>query len=261
MSLQRLLQSIVRDLLPYARLDFHTESGLNLFVPDRGAWSSVGEVFFTRVYDPFFPLLAGVRGWVDLGCNHGFFSFGLLDRLARQPGDRPVTRVFLGDANDTCVARVRTAIEHNRLQPGWRCERVVIGPPDATVVFKLHKDSLGSNIFDRGRGRRMTRQITTDISGRLAQEPQLFDLIKIDIEGAEQYLFLHHLNLLKRFRFGLCEWHAPVFPGAELEQRLRQLGWKVLELRSQGVEYDLRRGHSWESPMGMVLWENPAPTS
>jgi FkbM family methyltransferase len=260
---KRLLKSVVRDLLPYAGLDFHTQSGLHLYVPDRGAWSSSGEVYFTRVYDPFYSHLGGIRQWVDLGCNHGFFSFGLLDHLFCQAGQLPQTNVFLGDANEVCVARVQAAIEHNALVPRWRCEQVVIGPPETTVSFQQHKDSLGSNIFGRGRGRghRSFHYRTTDVSARLAQEVNLFDLIKIDIEGAEQFLFDNHLDFLKRFRYGLCEWHAPAFPGPKLQARLQQLGWPVIELRSQAIEYDLQRGHSWESPLGMVLWQNPAPTS
>jgi FkbM family methyltransferase len=256
MSLKRLLQSVIRDLLPHAGLDFHTPSGLHLFVPDRGAWSSVGEVFFTRVYDPFYPHLGEVRHWVDLGCNHGFFSFGLQDHLFRQTQVRPDTRVFLADANELCVARVRGAIEHNALQPRWQCRHMVIGPPGTTVSFQVHKDSLGSNIFGHGRSRRRTRRyLTTDITAALARETDLFDLIKIVVEGAEQFLFDHHLNFLKRFRFGLCEWHAPVFPGPELQTRLRRLNWRVLEVRSHTGE----AGDAWASSMGMVLWENPSP--
>jgi FkbM family methyltransferase len=261
MSLKRLLKSVVQDLLPHAGLDFRTQSGLHLFVPDRGAWSSATEVFFTRVYDPFYQHLDDVRQWVDLGCNNGFFSFGFLDHLFRQKNGLPDTRVFLADANEVCVARVRGAIEHNTLQSGWQCQQAVIGPPGTTVHFRQHKNSLGSNIFGRGRSRGRSRHyLTTDITEKLAHESDLFDFIKIDIEGAEQFLFAHHGNFLKRFRFGLCEWHAPTFTGPEIQARLQQSNWRVLEWRSSGVEYDLRRGDSWESPMGTVLWENPDPT-
>jgi FkbM family methyltransferase len=261
MSLQRLLKSVARDLLPHAGLDFRTAAGLHLFIPDRGAWSSAGEVFFTRVYDPFYPHLNEVRHWVDLGCNHGFFSFGLLDYLFRQTGRLPDTRVVLGDANEICVARVQAALAANALAPRWQCRHTVIGPAGTTVCFDQHKDSLGSNIFGQGRSRKRSHQYaTTDISAELAGETDLFDLLKIDIEGAEKFLFENHLPWLGRFRFGICEWHDPVFPGLKLQECLRQAGWTVLEMHSQGVDYDLRQGDSWASPMGMALWQNPHPT-
>lgn len=254
------MQSVVRDLLPYARLDLHTASGLHLYVPDRGAWSSAGEVFIGRGYDPFYEQMESVRHWVDLGSNQGFFSFGLLEHLARQKGCVPETRAFLGDANIDCVQRGRAAIEHNRLQDKWRCQQVVIGPLDTTVKFGRHKDSLHSNIFAVGRSQKNSYLPVTNISHLLAAEQNLFDLIKIDIEGAEKFLFENHSTFLKRFRYGICEWHAPAFPGTEIEKHLRQWNWRVLKMCSKPVQYDLSLGDSWASPLGVVLWENPAPT-
>lgn len=261
MSLKRLIRSTVRDLLPYAALDFHTASGLHLTVPDRGAWSATGEVFLARLYDPFFRHLNEVRNWVDLGCNQGFFSFGLLDYLATREDGAPLprTNAFLGDADEICAARVREAIARNKLD--WRCEQVVIGPPDTIVSFKRQKDSLGSNIFGRGRGRSRTcRCATTDITARLSQEKNLFDLVKIDVEGAEQYLFAHHLNFLKRFRYGHCEWHGPLFNGPQLREIIQQSNWRIVELRVRETKRDPNLAISWDSPMGAVLWENPSPT-
>jgi FkbM family methyltransferase len=259
MSIQRLMTSIARDMLPYAGLDFRTLSGLHLYVPDRGAWSSVGEIFIARSYDPFFGHLAGVRHWVDLGCNQGFFSFCMLEQLALKEGRLPETRVFLGDANETCVARVKAAIDRNGLK-SWKCERTVIGPPDTFVRFEQHKDSVHSNIFAWGRSHKKFQLATTNITQMLAGEKDLFDLIKIDIEGAEKFLFHHHLDFLKRFRYGICEWHGPMFPGTELEEHFRKLKWRVADFRSSGDQYDLSKGNSWESRFGVALWENPSPT-
>jgi FkbM family methyltransferase len=253
------MKSIVRDLLPYADLDIHTPSGLRLLVPDRGAWSSASEVFISRNYDHYFQLLEGVHHWVDLGCNQGFFSFGLLEHLIRRGELTPETRVFLGDANETCVARVRAAITRNHLQDHWRSEQVVIGPPDTTVRFEYHKDSVHSNIFGWGRASKAVKLPTTNLSKLLAQNEDVFDLIKIDIEGAEKFLFDHHVDFLKRFRYGICEWHAPVFPGTALADHLRRLDWKVIDFCSSGDRYDVSRGHSWESPFGVALWQNPTP--
>jgi len=259
MSIQRLMQSIVRDLLPYANLDFITSSGLHLFIPDRGAWSSVGEVFVGRTYDSFFEQLNDVRHWVDLGSNQGFFSFGLLDHLARKEGHLPETRAFLGDANQGCVKRATESIKFNGLQDCWKCEQVVIGPPDSTVQFEQHKDSIHSNIFAVGRSQKNLNLPTTNISRRLAGEQDFFDLIKIDIEGAEKFLFQHHLDFLQRFRYGICEWHTPAFTGTDLERFIRQLKWKVIEFQSSPIKFDPRKGHSWESYQGVAFWENPAP--
>lgn len=259
MSLKRLLQSVAWKMLPFAGLETRTPGGVRLPVRDKGEWGCLGEIFIERIYEPFWPSLRDVRGWVDLGCNAGFFSFGLLDFLSRSAGAAPPTRAFLGDANETCVALARDTIRRNGLAEHWSCEHVVVGPPGETVSFSQFKFSVHSSIFARQRGERTFRYPATDIPALLARLRGVFDLIKIDVEGAELFLFQHHTGLLQRFRFGLCEWHAPQFDGATMRDWLRQSGFETLELRSQSPDYDLARGHSWDSPVGMVLWRNPAP--
>ena len=259
MSFKRLLKSVVRDLLPHAGLDFRTPSGIHLLVPDRGAWSSTGEIFIARSYDVFFPRLEMVRGWVDLGCNQGFFSFALLEHLARINNNaQPETWACLFDANETCVARVNDAITRNSLQSRWKCSQAVIGPPNSFVNFERHKDSVHSNIFSVGRSDKVLSLPTTNLTELLAGRNEFFDLIKIDIEGAEKFLFQHHSTLLNRFRFGICEWHTPQFSGHDLLAAIEKAGWRVAYFCSSSDRYDLQQGHSWGSPFGVALWENPA---
>jgi FkbM family methyltransferase len=259
-SLKRLLKSIAWKLLPCAGLEARTPAGLRLPVRDKGEWGCLDEIFVGRAYEPFCPHLQGVRGWVDLGCNVGFFSLGLLDALARHAsGTPPATTAFLGDANETCVGLASETIRRNGLAPAWRCEHVVIGPPGETVSFAQFKFSIHSNIFARQRGERTFRYRTTDFPALMGRLCGVFDLIKIDVEGAEMFLFKHHGDWLRKFGYGLCEWHAPQFEGAALRVAVRALGFEVLEMRSQPAEgYDVSRGHSWESPVGMALWRNPS---
>lgn len=256
---QKLLKSISWKLLPYAGLELATESGMHFSVANRGAWGSYTEVFVGRVYAPFLPHLQSVRGWVDLGCNNGFFSYRLLDQIVQTGGPAPRTRVLLGDADEQCVAAVSRTIEGNPLAADWKCQHVVVGPPGESVTFSQMKDSTHSSIFARRNRKRAFRYPSTDLNALTAGCHGVFDLVKIDIEGAEKILFEHHGDLLRRFRYGLCEWHAPEFDGSAQREAIERAGFKVIELRSQAVDYDLARGHSWDSPLGMVLWENPAP--
>ena len=245
--------------MPFADLRTQTLTGLRLSVPDRGAWGSLSEVFITRIYEPFFARLEDVRGWVDLGCNNGFFSFGLLDHLACAISQPLRTRALLGDASETCVRLAREAIRVNQLADCWDCQHVVVGPPGAMVTFTQCKDSVHSTILPRRHGQRTFRYATTDLHALWHRQQGVFDLVKIDIEGAERFLFKHYTALLGQFRFGLCEWHAPEFDGAAMRGWLHQTGWETVEMRSQTAGWDPCRGHSWESPLGMVLWHNASP--
>jgi FkbM family methyltransferase len=259
MGTRRLLKSIAWKMLPWAELELNTLSGLKLPIRNQGEWGCLGEIFVSRAYEPFWKYLAEVRGWVDLGCNAGFFSFALMDQLRQRNGFHDFS-VFLADANEHCVAQTRQAIKQNGLDQRWECRHVVVGPPGATVEFSQFKFSVHSSIFSRQKGEKTCRYLATDLAGLAACFQARTDLIKIDIEGAEMFLFENHPQLLKRFRYGLCEWHAPHFDGAALQRHLNQLGFRVLEFRSQPAEgFDLRKGHSWASPIGMALWENSAP--
>ena len=261
MGLKRLCQSLAWKLLPHAGLEVQTPGGLSLLIRDKGEWSCLGEIFVERVYEPFWPHLRDVRGWVDLGCNVGFFSLAMLDGLTQASGQRPRTRAFLGDANRVCLATALDNLRRNGLGDAWTCEHVVAGPPGATVTFSQFKNSIHSGILSRQKGERTFYYPTTDLKHLFDGLRDVFDLIKIDIEGAEVFVFRHYAETLRRFRFGLCEWHAPDFTGPALRTAIQELGFEVRELRSQPHGWDRSRGHSWESPLGMVLWRNPSPVA
>ena len=188
MGLRRLLKSLAWKVVPYARLDTQLPSGLRLVVWDRGAWGSMGEVFLGRIYDPFFPHLRDVRGWVDLGCNAGFFSLGLLDYHTRYLGRLPSTCALLGDASERSLRQAREAVRLNQLQCSWDCRHIVVGPPGEIVTFSQSKD-LDSSIFFRRHAQAKIRYPTTALPALLEEYQGVFDLIKVDIEGAEIFLF------------------------------------------------------------------------
>jgi FkbM family methyltransferase len=259
---KRLLKSLAWKLIPYAGLQLTTPGGLRLPICDQGGWGCLEEVFVAGVYEPFFRHLAGVKGWVDLGCNVGFFSLGLLDYIVRQRPSAPRPRALLGDANEHCLTLARRALDLNGLREAWDCRHVVVGPPGTIVMFSQFKFSVHSSIFSRQRGEKTFRYPTTDLTSLLTGPGDAFDLVKLDVEGAERFVFEHHSELLRRFRFGLCEWHAPHFDGAALRDWLTGHDLELCEMRSQFAEgYDRTRGHTWNSPVGMALWHNPSSPS
>lgn len=256
MSLKRLLKSIAWKLLPHAGLELETPTGLRLRTRDKGEWASLSEIFVNRVYDEFFAELRDVRSWVDLGCNVGFFSLALENHLRAQGTPPDSTRALLVDANEECVRLCRDTLQVNGLTH-WETRHAVLGPANEVVTFHQFRHSVHSGIFTRQRGEKVRRYATTLLANLLGNYPVPHDVIKIDIEGAEKYLLSQEGDLLQRFRFGICEWHAPEMTGAGLQQFCSASGFEVFLLRSQPVDYDLRRGHSVDSRVGMMAWRNP----
>ena len=258
LNLNRLLESLAWKLLPYAKMELVTPHKLRVKVRNKGDWACLSEVFLSRCYDPFFEHLGDVSCWVDLGCNAGLFSLGLLEHLRSQGRLTGDTRAVLCDANEDCVQLARETLSENPACRSWRCAHAVLGPRDTEVIFSQFKFSVHSSIFSEQKGEKVFRYRTADPESLLNGLRGPFDLVKIDIEGAEKFLFSDYPSFLKRFRYGLCEWHAPEFDGGQLREKISEHGFELIEVRSQPVNYDLSQGHSFRSPIGMVLWRNPS---
>lgn len=255
-ALKRLQHSLAWRFFPAADLHSRTGTGLRLRLTDKGDWASAAEMFIERTYDPFFQHLGAVRRWVDVGCNAGFFSLGLLEHLRSQSGDAPVTtEAVLFDASARSVAKTDALIAENELRGVWRTRVCVIGPAGQEVEFCDFKYSVASTIFPKGRPERVIRMKTTPLAEAIGAPPQAFDLLKVDIEGAEKCLFEQESGVLREFALVLMEWHAPEWTGAQLRQWLEQAGAELLAVRSLPCEWDpARQGHSFDSPIGLALW-------
>ena len=257
--MKRLLKSWAWKLLPHADLRLRTRGGLWLNIADQGAWGCLEEVFVGGAYEPFFRHLNGIRGWVDLGCNVGFFSLALWDSMLQKNPSASPPKVLMGDANEHCLKMVRAGLQGNGLERRWACRHVVVGPPGETVSFAQFRFSVHSGIFSAQKGEKNYRYPTTDLPLLLSDLGPELDLLKLDVEGAERFVFELHPDLLAGFRFGLCEWHAPHFPGKAFRNWIEKNKLELLEMRSQTAEgYDAGRGHTWDSPVGIALWRNPA---
>ncbi len=256
---QRLQQSLAWRFFPHASLAARTASGLALRLTDKGDWASASEVFIERTYDPFFRHLVGVRAWVDAGCNTGFFSLGLVEYLRAQADQVPATRAVLLDASARSVAKARDLAAANELS-GWRCRRCVIGPAGQTVPFYEFKYSVTSSLFPKARPERVEQVATTLLADAIGTSPDDFDLLKVDIEGAEKFLFDQEEAVLRAFPLVLMEWHQPEWPGSALKRWLDATKAKLLEVRSLPCDWDpVRQGHSFGSPVGLALWRNQGP--
>ena len=257
MSLRRLLKSMAWKLFPYAGLDARTPGGLALSIRDKGEWWGVREIFIERVYTPFFEPLKDVRGWVDVGCNVGYFSLALEDHLRRLSGGTiESTSALLIDANDDCLRSVNDSLQRNRLSH-WQTRHGLIGPAGETVRFNQFRFSIHSKIAGNQAGEKVLRYPTSSLEDLLEGFPGPLDLIKIDIEGAEADLLKQEPEVLKRFRYGICEWHDPFLPGPELADFCRSAGFEINCIESNDAPEERPADDPLQSRYGMIGWRNP----
>jgi len=243
--LRNALKSIAWKLFPFAQCTLKTASRLKIPIESRDALSGVQEIFIDRVYHPYLEGLSNVKSWVDVGCNVGYFSLWLHDSLGK--GDH---KALLLDANPLSCKMAQKLVLLNALQNSFRVENKVIGPDGAEVSFFARGTCTGNSIFrdqdPKKRGSTVRSSSLQSIAGT-----DSYDLIKIDIEGGEKFLFENESERVLQFRLGLAEWHAPHWTGNQMREWLEKNKCRTVKV----IPSDLSRPDPFLSSRGTVLWE------
>jgi len=229
---------------------------LRLSVRNKGDWAACSEIFIEQAYAPFLEHFGAVRRWVDLGSNAGFFSLGLLDHLREQAGTDVKTTALLLDASKDSLRSAERNLAENQLDTVWRTIPCLIGPEGKEIDFFEYKFSVASSVFRRARPEKVSRLKTVPLARAVGSPAGEFDLLKVDIEGAERFLLRQEADFVTQFPLVLLEWHFD-FPGRELKEWIAAHSGEVIAFRSTPSGWDpLQQGHSWESPFGVALWRN-----
>jgi FkbM family methyltransferase len=175
-------------------------------IPYNEAWSSFYEVFVQQEYAPVYAHMPLPARWLDLGCHAGFFTADVLLRRDRA-GASENWEALLIDGDSRSRAAVERFAAFNQLDDRLHFWRGVIASDQAPQSF-VERPYMDSTLADLNTapGRRQTVPVVTadDILSRF---PPPYDLIKVDIEGAERDFLESYRPVLTAARFLLVEWH------------------------------------------------------
>jgi FkbM family methyltransferase len=193
-------------------------------IPHEAAWSSFCEIFLQGEYDPVFARIAPPRRWLDLGCFAGFFTAYVMMRRDRAGLPQDFSALLAdGDRRSGAaaarLAELNGASDRLHFVHGLLAEG---GEPRSFVERPYMSSSLAELNPEEGKHYQVSVIREADL---LAQFPPPYDLIKLDIEGAELEFFRAYPQLLKSARHIVVEWHH--WPGggvdaAGLERLLTQ---------------------------------------
>lgn len=179
----------------------------------RDAVHSFGEIFVADEYGSFLDEIPLPRRWIDLGCHLGYFSLHLAWRHAAAGGGQD-WRALLIDADPRMEAPARSALDQNGLSQKYRYLSGLIAKGEGSRDFAL-RDGMGSSMDTAMKGVESVGEASivrpADI---LAALPPPYDLIKIDIEGAEADFLECYKDVYTRASAMLMEWHSPDREGA-----------------------------------------------
>lgn len=187
---------------------------------------SLGEIFCAHEYEPMWRHLHLPDRWLDLGAHAGYFTLALAARHARS-GRGGDWRAVLVEPDPRRRRVIEDGLRLNELSARAQLLTGLIGAGNAPVEFTLRAGMVSSADPSIGANQQTITVPTIDEAALLAALPPPYDLVKVDIEGAEYDFVRAYPQICRATRACLVEWHAPA-PDAphrnELIQALRAHG-------------------------------------
>jgi FkbM family methyltransferase len=209
---------------------------------NRGDVQSIREVWLDEAYK--LPINQKPKFIVDLGANIGLTSLW----LAKRYGCDKIIAI------EPSVENARIARQN--LERNGVCAEVVeaaVGSTDGTVCFSEAQES---NIGRTGFGDRTVPMVS--MFSVLSRLPLGYaDLVKMDIEGAEQDLLSGDLSWLEKVKSLIIEFHPTLVDYPGLVNRLREAGFDYIPAGTahpDSMDFFVRRdlddaGQTWQPPV------------
>lgn len=190
--------------------------GLHSPVFDAEISASFYEIFLQQEYRPVLEVMPLPKRWIDLGSYAGFFSLWMEWQCRR--GGAPGKEVLLVDANDKMSHWIERVIAINELGGVWRHECAAIATGDGQCDY-VQRAYMGSSLggIDDAPGDKVVVPVINDAKMLQKFSPP-YDLIKVDIEGAEFEFLQNYPGVLSQTRHLCIEWHSWHAGGGGVEQ-------------------------------------------
>jgi FkbM family methyltransferase len=196
----------------------HCLSELNLSIPlghevclpwfDQEVGSSFAEVFLEQEYAALFRFMRPPTRWVDLGAYAGFFSAWILWNRNRMKIRGSAPEALLIDADQRCAPLISALLRVNNLSDKFLFRHGAIADGTGTCSFvrrSYMSSSLASTTISPDQALEVRILTAKEI---MADFLPPYDLVKVDIEGAEYEFLLNHREFLVQCKYLVMEWHS-----------------------------------------------------
>jgi FkbM family methyltransferase len=220
-----------------AELDLRVALGHDVLVPwfDEEIGSSFAEIFLEQEYSSLFSFIKPPGRWIDFGAFAGIFSIWLVWMGNRLTSVGPPSQALLIDADRRRAGYIADLLQLNRLAGRFQFRHGAIdaGGGSSRFIQKPYMSSALASI-PGPIGQTLDVPILTAPEIVALFEPP-YDLVKVDIEGAEYQFLQHYRELLCHCEHLLLEWHSWHSGGgglAQLEELANLAGFdQVAELQ------------------------------
>lgn len=216
-------------------LESRLHSGITVKIGSQGEWWAYNDIFVNHEYDP--AILAALASRpqnrplvvLDLGANVGYFLLRLADLILQNPGGPIFCDATLVEGSPTNFKTLETRVARQNLK-GFQC-RLVHGLVGArtgrAVIFESALHVKNTIMDDRPSGGASVAFVDL---GEVMAEKETIDLLKCDIEGAEESFIENYPDLLSRVNNAVFEMHHQMCDTAKSVRRLSEFGFRQTEL-------------------------------
>ena len=183
-------------------------------VPELDALYSFSEIFVADEYGSFLRDVSPPRRWIDLGCHLGYFTLYLAwQHAVAHPGE--AWAALLVDADPRALSLAEATLQSNGLAGRCRLLHGAISRENAPLEFALRPGMSSSTDLEMVGVQSVIRVPPLSPAQILAALPPPYDLVKIDIEGAEYDFLEAYAEVWTRATTILIEWHSSDEAAAE----------------------------------------------
>jgi FkbM family methyltransferase len=217
------------------------------------AWDSFAEIFVHGEYARAFDYVPLPDRWIDLGCHAGFFSLYVVWRRACT-GEQDLGAGLLVDADSRMSRAISELISLNGLAANLRFAHGIITSEQQTARFH-ERSCMASSAEEIAPRESVTEVRVLTARSLMAVMSPPYDLVKVDIEGAEYDFVTGYEPILQASRSVLLEWHSWTSGAAvvqELTSELARRDFCLLRELSPGriVKVDGAQRHT-----GLLLFQ------
>ena len=208
-------------------------SGLTYPIESLSDWAVFQEVVVNGAYDSALSrvlenTLEPEFHVMDLGCNVGFFTLYLIDRLLRE--EQFNFKIVCVDASEKVLAEATRTFND---QPLINLTGKVY-PLHGLIGLREGEAGFSQQPFHAASTRDETAPPVPYVDLESVCPAGRLSLIKCDIEGAEVDFIVTYPELLRRTHFLLIEWHYRLVNVPHGEKLLRDLGFTCIEEAKRG---------------------------
>jgi len=206
---RRLLFHIKQYFYNELKINFGIGRGLTCPIADPSATCSLQEIFFENEYLTAFQNLSLPDKWLDLGCHFGYFSLYVAWLHSADESKNKSFKAFLLDADSRVRIGVSELIIINKLDENFTFVHGAISEGTGSVSFKenLVMSSSLSDLDNSSNGNLVNVPIIDQYYIMDCLSPP-YDLVKIDVEGAEYDFLVAYKEILAVTTTLIIEWHS-----------------------------------------------------